>query len=88
MDDQLRGLVAASESVLDPLVDPPEASVQVLDDPDLHLRDQDLDLLLGADAAGFSPLSDLRMTIRTTSSTRRPDVSAASTPPPTLRKNS
>ena len=71
--------MAASESVLDPLVDPPEASVQFLDD--LHLSDEDLDLLLGADAAGFRSLSDLRMTMRTTSSTRCPDVSAASTSP-------
>lgn len=58
MDDQLSGLVAASESVSDPLIDPPEASVQFLDD--LHLSDQDLDLLLGADATGFRSLSDLR----------------------------
>src|SRR5262249_56293723 len=58
MDDQLRGLVTASESVSDPLADPPEARVQFLDD--LHLSDQDLDLLLGADAAGFRSLSDLR----------------------------
>jgi len=58
MDDQLRGLVTASQGVPDPLTDPPEASVQFLDD--LHLSDQDLDLLLGADAAGFRSLADLR----------------------------
>ena len=58
MDDQLRDLVIASESVPDPLADPPEASVHFLDD--LHLSDEDLDLLLGADTAGFRSLSDLR----------------------------